>query len=130
MYEPWIFATTLAAGGGLVAYALALEPQQTGLPSIAPRPAAAVHVIPPAPPTPVVEPPAPVSRVVVLEPVVIQARLHPAKAIPKAVPTEGVAEPKPDIPANHPCSDWRDIGPTHVVSGQPSGDLAVRSLCP
>ena len=129
MYEPWIFATTLAAGGGLVAYAVAIQPQLNDLPSIAPEPAAAVHVIPPTPPTPVVEPPAPVSRVVVLEPVVIQARLHPAKSTPKTTAAAPVAEPKPDVPAARPCSDWRDLGPTHVVSGTPSGELAVRSLC-
>lgn len=131
MYEPWIFATTLAAGGGLVAYAVALQPQQIDLPSIAPEPAPAVHVIPPAPPTPVVEPPAPpASKVLILEPVVIQARLHPAKATPKTVlPEPVVAEPKPDMTADRPCSEWRDLGPTHVVSGTPSGELAVRSLC-
>ena len=120
MYQPWIFATTLAAGGGLVAYAVSLH--QPAPVDIAPEPPAAVRVIPPAPPAPVPEPQATQEPVMQLEPVVIQARLHRKAAAPPApVPV--------DIPAERPCSTWRDIGPTHVVSGQPSGELQVRSLC-
>ena len=121
MYQPWIFATTLAAGGGLVAYAVTLHPAAPV--DIAPEPPAAVRVIPPAPPAPVPEPQATQEPVMQLEPVVIQARLH-RKAAP-------AAEPAPvDVTSEQPCSNWRDLGPTHVVSGQPSGELQVRALCP
>jgi hypothetical protein len=122
MYEPWIFATTLAAGGGLVAYSVALQPRQTDRP-ISPEPAA-VHVIPPAPPMSVPEP-APSNPVVELEPVVIQARRHQ----PAAVPPPDHSEPQDD-PLQHPCSNWRDLGPTHVAVSNASGAVAVRSLCP
>ncbi len=119
MYQPWIFATTLAAGGGLVAYAVALQPQQNT--ALTPEPApAAVHVIPPAPPARVAEPVA--DPVLELEPVVIQVRAHRATAAP---------QPDNEAPAvQHPCSTWRDLGPTHVVTGDTSGAVAVRSLCP
>jgi len=122
MYEPWIFAATLAAGGGLVAYSVALQPRYQDAPIKPEPPAAAVHVIPPAPPTSVPEP-APADTVLELEPVVIQARLHHAAAPP---PT---AEVK-DEPVQHPCSEWRDLGPTHVAISATPGAVAVRSLCP
>jgi hypothetical protein len=119
MYQPWIFATTLAAGGGLVAYAVTLHAPAPV--DIAPEPPIAVHVIPPAPPAPIVEPPAP-EPILQLEPVVIQARVR------HSVPA---AKPEPvDVTAERPCSTWRDLGPTHVVSGTPSGELQVRALCP
>ena len=86
MYEPWIFAATLAAGGGLVAYSVALQPRYQDAPIKPEPPAAAVHVIPPAPPTSVPEP-APADTVLELEPVVIQARLHHAAAPPPTAET-------------------------------------------
>jgi hypothetical protein len=121
MYQPWIFATTLAAGGGLVAYAVTLHP--AGPVDITPPSPAAVHVIPPLPPAAVPEPPAQ-DRVMELEPVVIQAKLRR---------TSPVVPPKPDpvdVAAERPCSTWRELGPTHVMAGTPSGDLQVRALCP
>ena len=122
MYESWVFATTLAAGSGLVAYAIALQPD-TAPPSIAPEPPVAVHVIPPAPPAPIPEPTAK-NPVLELNPIVIQGRIHRRAAA--ATPPQ----PTQDVIADKPCSDWRDLGPTHVVAGTPSGELAVRSLCP
>jgi len=120
MYQPWIFATTLAAGGGLVAYAMTLQPAAPA--DIAPQPPAAVRVIPPAPPAPIAEPQAQ-EPVLELDPVIIQARRH--RTAPPA------AKPAPvDVRAERPCSTWRELGPTHVVAGTPSGDLQVRSLCP
>ena len=121
MYQPWIFATTLAAGGGLVAYAVTLHPAAPV--DIAPEPPAAVRVVPPPAPAPVPEPKVTEEPVMQLAPVVIQARVHrkPVVAAPPPVPV--------DVPAERPCSTWRDIGPTHVMSGNPSGELQVRSLC-
>ena len=124
MYEPWIFATTLAAGGGLVAYSVALQPQQNDNPIYPEPPAAAVHVIPPAPPARIAEP-APADTVLELAPVIIQARLHRATAAPQTDNTE-----VKDEAVQHPCSDWRDLGPTHVAVSATPGAVAVRSLCP
>jgi len=120
MYEPWIFATTLAAGGSLFAYSVALQPQRNA--PITPAPtAAAVHVIPPAPPTPVAEPQE--TPVLELEPVVIQARIRHRAAAPAVT-----AAPEPE-PEQRPCSDWRSLGPTHVAAANTTGEVAVRSLC-
>jgi hypothetical protein len=124
MYEPWIFASTLAAGGGLVAYSVALQPGQNQNPITPEPPPAAVHVIPPAPPTSVPEPTT-VNPVLELEPVVIRARAHQ----PTALPPPDDSEAKGDT-VQHPCSDWRDLGPTHVAVSNTSGAVAVRSLCP
>ena len=120
MYEPWIFATTLAAGGSLFAYSVALQPQRNDARPITPEPPAAVHVIPPAPPTPVAEPRD--NRVLELEPVVIKARMHHPAAAPPVV-----AAPEPE---QRPCSNWRSLGPTHVAAGNTTGEVTVRSLCP
>jgi len=121
MYEPWIFATTLAAGGSLFAYSVALQPQRNDTPITPEPPPAAVHVIPPATPTPVAEPqPNPVLE---LEPVVIQARLHHRAAAPPPTPAP-LTEPE-----QRPCSDWRSLGPTHVAAGTTTGEVTVRSLC-
>ena len=121
MYEPWIFATTLAAGSGLFAYSVALQPQRNDTPITPEPPPAAVHVIPPAAPIPVAEPRE--NPVLELEPVVIQARIRHTAVAPPAT-----AEPKPE-PEQRPCSDWRSLGPTHVTSGTTTGEVAVRSLC-
>jgi len=123
MYEPWIFATTLAAGGSLFAYSVALQPRQNE-PITPEPPPAAVHVIPPAPPTAVPEPTT-VNPVLELEPVIIRARTHQ----PTAVPPPDTSEAKDDS-TQHPCSEWRDLGPTHVAVSNTSGAVAVRSLCP
>jgi hypothetical protein len=117
MYEPWIFATTLAAGGSLFAYSVALQPQRNDAPITPEPPPAAVHVIPPAPPTPVAEPQE--NPVLELEPVVIQARIHRRAATP----------PPTTEPEQRPCSDWRSLGPAHVAAGTKTGEVAVRSLC-
>lgn len=117
MYQPWVFAATLAAGSGLFAYAAV----QDGVapPDIAPAPES-VQVIPyPTPPEPVVEP---ASTVLEIEPIVIEAKRHVVRA--KAV------APAPVVEATRPCSSWREIGPSHVSQGTPSGAVSVRELCP
>ena len=114
MYQPWIFAATIAAGSGLFAYAVGQRDLQ--VPDIAPSPEA-VHVIPIPVPAAIVEP---ASTVVELAPVVIEGRRHVRAAAPAAKP--------PD--AARPCSNWRELGPSHVSQGQPSGSVSVRELCP
>jgi hypothetical protein len=124
MYQPWIFATTLAVGGGLVAYAVGVQSQTSApLPDIRPEPTA-VHVIAPPAPVRVSEPPAP-SPALQIEPVTIYGVRHHARPQATAQPAQEEAAPAPE----RPCSDWRELGPTHVVSGEPSGALAVRELC-
>ncbi|HSU40525.1 MAG TPA: hypothetical protein VLJ38_13195 [Polyangiaceae bacterium] len=120
MYQPWMFSAMLAAGTGLVAFSVKL--QHPSVPSLAPEPpAAAVHVVPPPAPTLVAEP-ADTNPVLQIPAIVIEGTRHR-----HAAPSEPAAtEP---APAERPCSEWRDLGPTHVVSGQPSGNLAVRELC-
>ena len=120
MYQPWIFGTMVAAGGGLVALTVTLQRPPT-VPRATAEPLAAVHVVPPAPPLAVAEPAAP-EPVLELAPIVIEARHARAPAPQGAVP----ASVKP---AERPCSEWRELGPTHVVSGTPSGDVGVRELC-
>jgi hypothetical protein len=114
MYQPWVFAATIAAGSGLFAYSAI----QHGLPppDIAPAPEA-VTIIPMAEPAPIVEP---VSAVVELEPIVIEGRRHARVAAPA---------PKP-MNADRPCSDWRELGPAHVSRGKTTGSVSVRELCP
>ena len=115
MYQPWVFAATIAAGSGFFAYAAAQR--EAPPPDIAPSPEA-VHVIPIPAPAPVVVEPA--SSVVELAPVVIEGRRHVRAAVPAPKPTS----------AARPCSDWRELGPAHVSRGQPSGSVSVRELCP
>jgi hypothetical protein len=117
MYQPWLFAATIAGGSGLFAYAAV----QHGVapPDIAPAPES-VNVVPFAVPVPepVVEP---ASTVMEIEPIVIEAKRHVrAKAV----------VPKPSVEASRPCSNWREIGPSHVSQGNPSGAVSVRELCP
>lgn len=38
-------------------------------------------------------------------------------------------EPEQLESALEPCSEWREIGPTHVDQGVPSGSQRVRQLC-
>jgi hypothetical protein len=122
MYQPWIFATVTAAGAGLVALTVTLQrpptvPHQPLNPSdpigVKLVPPKAVEIVEPQP-DPAVE----------LEPIVIRAplkqRFQPAQP-PEVEPASVFAE--------KPCSDWRELGPTHVVAGTPSGDLRVRALC-
>lgn len=118
MYQPWLFAATIAGGSGLFAYA-AVQPKPMP-PDIAPPPDS-VHVVPypVAVPEPVVEP---ASTVLELEPIVIEAKRHVVRAKSTA--------PKPNVEASRPCSDWREIGPSHVSQGKPSGTVSVRELCP
>src|SRR5262245_3490691 len=117
MYQPWIFAGVTAAGAGLVALTLTLQRPPEPVMPLPETPGEAVHLVPPTPAT-VTETPA-ADEVLQLEPVVI----HPARHAPAAKP------PEPQL-AERPCSEWRELGPTHVVSGTPSGDLSVRALCP
>lgn len=119
MYQPWIFGAALATGTGLVA--LTVKLQQPPAPPAAPEPLAiaGVHVVPP--PTTVAEP-AP-SRVLVLDPIVIEGRRMPL--IPRSQP---VSAPAP-APEQHPCSAWRDLGPAHVISAKTDGESRVRTLC-
>jgi hypothetical protein len=116
MYQPWVFAATLTAGSGLFAYSAI----QHGVPppDIAPAPQA-VTIIPMPEPAPIAEP---VSTVVEIEPIVIEAKRHARVATPAPAP-----KPKS---VGQPCSDWRELGPAHVSSGKPSGSVSVRELCP
>jgi len=119
MYQPWLFSAMLAAGTGLVIYSVNLD--RPSAPSLAPEPPVAVRVVPPPAPTFVAEP-ADTNPVLQLPAIVIEGtRHHPALR----------SEPAPTEPAvaQRPCSEWRDLGPTHVISGRPSGNLAVRELC-
>ncbi len=120
MYQPWLFGTMMAAGTGLVAATVTLQQPPAPEPVLFVPPEPAVHVLPPPAPTTVPEPAAN-EPVLQLKPVVIEARHR--HAVPAAT-----AEPEP-APAEHPCSTWRDLGPTHVVAGKPSGELQVRELC-
>jgi hypothetical protein len=116
MYQPWVFAATLAAGSGLFAYA-AQRADVSPSPDIAPSPDA-VRVIPMPEPTPVVEP---ASTVMTIEPIVVEAKRQVVRA--KA------SEPKPAA-VERPCSEWRAISPSHISQGKPLGTVSVRELCP
>lgn len=119
MYQPWMFSAMLAAGTGLVAFTVKL--QRPSVPDIAPEPPApAVHVVPPPAPTFVAEP-VDTNPVLQIPAIVIEGTRHRPAVRSEPAATEPVAE--------RPCSQWRDIGPTHVVSGTASGNLAVRDLC-
>jgi hypothetical protein len=119
MYQPWIFGTVMATGAGLVALTVSL--QRPPAPATAERfDFDAVRVVPPPLPSTVEAPQAP-SPLLELEPVVIHGRTHRAVAAP--------TPPAQDKLAEKPCSAWRELGPTHVVAGTPSGDLSVRQLC-
>jgi hypothetical protein len=121
MYQPWIFGAMLAAGSGLVAMTVTLQRPSEPEPA-APEPApAAIHVVPPPPPTTVPEP-VDSNPVLQIPTIVIQAGEH------RAAPVAAPAPPTPRA-AERPCSTWRDLGPTHVVAGTPSGELSVRDLC-
>jgi hypothetical protein len=114
MYQPWVFAATLAGGSGLFAYAAVQR--EAPPPDIAPAPEAVTVVAIPEP-APVVEP---VSTVVELTPIVIEGKRQARVAAPALKPKSPV----------RPCSDWRELGPAHVSSGTPSGSVSVRELCP
>lgn len=114
MYQSWVFATTLAAGSGLFAYAAITGPPEM----IATPQVDAVRVLPPDLPTAIAEPePEPM---VVLEPIVVEARQTPR---PKA-------KPQVAAPSDRPCSSWRELGPTTVTKGKTTGSVSVRELCP
>jgi hypothetical protein len=120
MYQRWLFGTMMAAGTGLVAATVTLERSPAPEPVLVVPADTAVHVL--APPAPAAVPePATTQAALQLAPVVITAtRRHPPAAADTA--------PEPTS-AERPCSTWRDLGPTHVVAGKPSGDLQVRDLC-
>lgn len=118
MYQPWVFAATIAAGSGLFAYAAVQRAPEP--PDLTPSPES-VRVIPPPPvtvPEPVIEP---TSNVVEVEPVVIEAARRVAR--PKATAPEVTL-------ATRPCSSWREVSPSYVSQGKPSGTVSVRELCP
>ena len=117
MYQPWIFATVTAAGAGLVALTVTLQRPPVVPDEGAPSEPGGVHVLPP--PAEEISEPAAQAPVLELEPIVIRALKHRAPA--EVTPVNVLAE--------RPCSPWRELGPTHVVSGTPSGDLQVRALC-
>jgi hypothetical protein len=114
MYQPWVFAATLAAGSGLFAYAAGQ--QATPPPDIAPVPEA-IRVVPVPTPAPVVEP---ASTVLEIEPIVIEGTRHVRAAAPA---------PKQKS-LDRPCSDWRELGPSRVSRSKPNGSVSVRELCP
>jgi hypothetical protein len=118
MYQPWMFAGLVAAGTGLVA--LTVKLQQPPTPPVVPESSAveAVHVVPP--PVTVAEPVAP--PVLELEPIVIEG--HRAVKPPPAAPAVPAVSP-----AERPCSDWRDLGPTSTVSTKTDSESRVRVLC-
>ncbi len=119
MYQPWLFGTMMAAGTGLVAVTLKLQQPPAPEPVLVVPAATAVHVLPPRP---IVAPePADSSSALQMDPVVIEARQHRRSPV--------VTKTTEPATADHPCSTWRDLGPTHVVAGKPSGDLQVRDLC-
>ena len=123
MYQPWIFGAVMAAGTGLFAYTARL--QGPNVPPIeAEPPVTAVRVLPPPAPTIVEEPRATDDDVLQIPAIVIEGQRHraPTPAATATTPVEPAAE--------RPCSTWREIGPTHVVSGTPSGNSSVRELCP
>jgi hypothetical protein len=119
MYQPWLFGTMMAAGTGLVAATVTLQRGPAPEPVLVVPARTAVHVIPPPAPAAVPEPAA--APVLQMAPVVIESRRQ-------RLPAATAASPEP-VPAERPCSTWRDLGPTHVVAGKPSGDLQVRDLC-
>jgi hypothetical protein len=119
MYQPWLFSAMLAAGTGLVVYSVNLG--RPSVPSIAPEPPAAVQVVAPPAPTFVAEP-ADQNPVLQIPAIVVEGTRHHPVVRSEPVVTE------PTL-TERPCSEWRDLGPTHVVSGKPSGTLAVRELC-
>ena len=122
MYQPWIFGAVMAAGTGLFAYTVKL--QRPNVPPIeAEPPITAVRVLPPPTATEVAEPRATDDNVLQIPAIVIEGRRHHA-ATPAATATTPV-EPV----VERPCSTWREIGPTHVVAGTPSGNSSVRDLC-
>ena len=118
MYQPWIFATVTTAGAGLVALTVTLQRPPVVPDRSTPSDTEGVHVLPP--PAAAISEPAAQAPVLELEPIVIRAvkQRPPAEVTPASVLAE------------RPCSPWRELGPTHVVSGTPSGDLSVRALCP
>jgi len=118
MIHPWIFGGSILTGGGLMAFALTVQGPKPPLPSLEPSPAA-VRVVPPEPIS-VVEP---ASTVLELPEVQIAGR---AKRVVRtaAVPAPEV-EPAPLLP----CSDWRELGPTHVAKGSATETVSVRELC-
>jgi hypothetical protein len=120
MYQPWIFGAIMAAGTGLVAFTVRLEVPNVPPPEPEP-PAVAIHIVPPPAPTLVAEPKE-ANPVLTIPAIVIEGRRHRPLA---RVETS----PPPDPVAQRPCSNWREIGPTHVVSGTPTGNLSVRELC-
>jgi hypothetical protein len=120
MYQPWIFGTVMATGAGLVALTVSLQRPPT-LATAERFEFDAVRVVPPPLP-PTVEAPQAPSPTLELEPVVIHGRTRQAVAAPAPPPV-------PDKLAERPCSTWRELGPTHVVAGTPTGDLSVRQLC-
>lgn len=125
MYQPWIFGAALATGTGLVALTVKLQKPPTPPALLAPTTIEGVHVLPPAP-TQVVEPLP--SRVMELEPIVIEGRRQPL--IPRvATPPVSQTEPAPAPAEQHPCSPWRDLGPTNVISAKTDGESRVRTLC-
>jgi len=77
----------------------------------------------PAPDTPVAEPDA---QIIELPPVVV-TRAQPALR-PRAV-TPSVAPATIEGKELRPCSEFRELGPTHVDDGVPSGTQGVRELC-
>lgn len=119
MYQPWLFSAMLAAGTGLVVYSVNLG--RPSPPSLAPEAPAAVQVVAPPAPTLVTEP-ADANPVLQIPAIVIEGTRHHPTVRSEPAATE-------PAPAERPCSEWRDLGPTHVVSGKPSGTLAVRELC-
>jgi hypothetical protein len=119
MYQPWIFGAAIATGTGLVA--LTMKLQQPPSPPALPEPTTieAVRVLPPPPSVVVEAPPPPTLE---LAPIVIEghrtSRIPPAASEPVMAPAE-----------QHPCSAWRDLGPTHVISAKTDSEARVRTLC-
>jgi hypothetical protein len=56
----------------------------------------------------------------------VAARAEPELTLP---PAEGAAAPLPAARELRPCSNFRELGPTHVDDGVPSGAHGVRDLC-
>jgi hypothetical protein len=119
MYQPWIFAATLAAGSGMFAYAAVQH--RLVPPSIAPAPESVQIVRPLTQPEPIVEP---ASTALELEPIVIEGRRRVTRAPARPEPVVEVVE------VARPCSTWREISPSHVSQGKPTGTVSVRELCP
>ncbi len=115
MYQPWIFAAVTAAGAGLVAFTVSLQHPPVAPEPVTPLDPIGVHVVPP---------PVQVSETVTETPVIELAPIVIRPAYRRVV-----AETPPPVLAERPCSHWRELGPTRVVAGTPSGDLQVRELC-